>query len=264
MDSPTVPAPPRPRRPLDAAIGAIVGLIATILGLIVLAWAILFVTKGRFLKPTFVKYASRYAERAVAVEGDFQFYFNPFHLKFLAQGLTLANPAWAHDRQLFTARLIDTEISTFDLIFGRQHVLFLTLDGANAGLEIDKAGRNTWTFAGDTPFKLPPIDRAAVTGSTLHYLDAKHRGRRPADLRRSCRVGRRARESAGRRPADLPRRRDRARRAVHHPRRADDAELDDDRGADRRRSPRQRRADRDRRRRDDAGGRDHRRPPTCA
>ncbi len=176
----TAPRPTiRARRPLDSAIGAIVGFVVTLIGLIVLAWAILFVTKGRFLKPTFVKYASKYADRAVAVDGDFQLYFNPFHLKFLAQGLTLANPAWAKDPQLFTARLIDTEISTWDLIFGRQHVLFLNLDGANAGLEIDQAGRNTWTFAGDTPFKVPPIDRASVTGSALHYIDAKHK----ADVR---------------------------------------------------------------------------------
>lgn len=176
MDSLTRPLPAiRRRRPLESALGTVLGVIATLLGLIVLAWAILFVTKGRFLKPTFVKYASKYADRQVAVGGDFQLYFNPFHLKFLAEGLTLANPAWAHDKQLFAARLIDTEISTWDLIFGRQHVLFLTLDGANAGLEIDKAGRNTWTFAGDTPFKIPPIDRAAITGSVAHYIDAKHK-----------------------------------------------------------------------------------------
>ncbi len=181
MDTVTRPTIIRRRTPLDAAIGAVAGFIATVLGLIVLAWAILFVTKGRFLKPTFVKYASKYADRAVAVDGDFQLYFNPFHLKFLAQGLTLANPAWAHDRNLFTARLIDTEISTWDLIFGHQHVLFLTLDGANAGLEIDKAGRNTWTFAGDEPFKMPPIDRADITGSVAHYIDAKHK----ADVRLS-------------------------------------------------------------------------------
>ncbi len=175
MDSLTRPRPPlRHRRPFESAIGSIVGVVVSLLGLLVLAWAILFVTKGRFLKPTFVKYASRYADRPVTVGGDFQFYFNPFHLKFLAQDLSVANPAWAHDRQLFTARLIDSEISTWDLIFGRQHVLDLTLDGANAGLEIDKAGRNTWTFAGDTPFKVPPIDRASVTGSAAHYIDAKH------------------------------------------------------------------------------------------
>lgn len=182
MDSMTAPRPTmRARRPLDTALGSVIGVVTTLLGLIVLAWAILFVTKGRFLKPTFVKYASRYADRAVAVDGDFQLYFNPFHLKFLAQGLTLANPAWAHDRQLFTARLIDSEISTWDLIFGRQHVLYLNLDGATAGLEIDKAGRNTWTFAGDTPFKIPPVDRANVTGSVAHFIDAKHR----ADVRLS-------------------------------------------------------------------------------
>nr|WP_295661677.1 AsmA family protein [Polymorphobacter sp.] len=178
----TIPAHPvtvRRRDPLRSATGALLGVLTTILGLIVLAWLILFVTKGRFLKPTFERYASRYADRRVAVAGDFQLYFNPFHLKFLAEGLSLANPAWAHDPQLFTARLIDSEISTFDLIFGRQHVLFLNLDGGTAGLEIDKDGRNTWIFAGNTPFKVPPIDRANVTGTVAHYIDAKHK----ADVR---------------------------------------------------------------------------------
>lgn len=181
MDTMTTPPPVarRSRHPGAAAVGAVVGVLTTAIGLIVLAWAILFVTKGRFLKPTFEKYASRYADRRVAVAGDFQFFFNPFHLKFLAEGLSLANPAWAKDPQLFTARRMDTEISTLDLLFGRQHVLFLDLDGGNAGLEIDKDGRNTWTFAGNTPFKVPPIDRAAVTGSTLHYIDSKHK----ADVR---------------------------------------------------------------------------------
>lgn len=167
------------RRSVDPAIGAVIGVVVTLLGLLVLGWAVLFITKGRFLKPTFIKYASRYADRTVRVDGDFQLYFDPFHLKFLAQGLTLANPPWAHDPQLFTARLIDAELSTWDLIFGRQHVLYLNLDGATAGLEIDKAGRDTWTFAGNTPFKVPPIDRANVTGSVAHYIDAKHQ----ADVR---------------------------------------------------------------------------------
>ena len=176
--APIQPVPPnsahRSRNPLATVFGAVSGMIATLLGLIVLAWAILFITKGRFLKPAFEKYASRYADRRVAVAGDFQLFFNPIHLKFLAEGLSLANPAWAKDRQLFTARRIDTETSTLDLIFGKQHVLFLDLDGGKAGLEIDKAGRNTWTFAGDTPFKIPPIDRANVTGSAVHYINAKH------------------------------------------------------------------------------------------
>jgi uncharacterized protein involved in outer membrane biogenesis len=175
----TIPVAARRHNPMHGAFSALLGVLTTLLGLIVLAWLILFVTKGRFLKPTFEKYASRVADRQVAVAGDFQFYFNPFHLKFLAEGLSLANPAWAHDPQLFTAKLIDAEISTIDLIFGKQHVLFLNLDGGSAGLEIDRAGRNTWTFAGDKPFKIPPIDRANVTGTIAHYIDAKHK----ADVR---------------------------------------------------------------------------------
>ncbi|MBC7496522.1 MAG: hypothetical protein H7243_05070, partial [Sphingomonadaceae bacterium] len=60
MPETPIPAPlrPQPKSALAAATGAIVGVVVTVIGLIVLAWAILFVTKGRFLKPTFVKYAS--------------------------------------------------------------------------------------------------------------------------------------------------------------------------------------------------------------
>src|SRR3546814_12600303 len=51
------------RDPASATLAVGFSMIATIVGLILLAWAILFITKGRFLKPTFEKYASRSAER---------------------------------------------------------------------------------------------------------------------------------------------------------------------------------------------------------
>src|SRR5688500_10805516 len=75
------------RDPASATLALGFSIVATVVGLILLAWAILFITKGRFLKPTFEKYASRAAERQVKVAGDFQLFFNPFDIKFLAEGL---------------------------------------------------------------------------------------------------------------------------------------------------------------------------------
>ena len=46
--------------------------LATLIGLIILAWAILFVTKGRFLKPYFERFASEQTHRQVKVAGDFR------------------------------------------------------------------------------------------------------------------------------------------------------------------------------------------------
>src|SRR6478672_11038092 len=83
------------RDPVRGVLASLVALITTIIGLILLAWTILYVTKGRFLKHTFEKYASRSAQRDVRVAGDFQLYFNPIDIKFLAEGLTITNPKWA-------------------------------------------------------------------------------------------------------------------------------------------------------------------------
>ncbi len=170
---------PRPARsPLHTGLGTLGAVVATLLGLFVLVYVVLFVTKGRFLKHSFERLASSYADRGVRVGGDFQLYLNP-HIKFYAEDLQVDNPAWAHDRQLFTARRIDTEVGIWRLIAGERRIRYLDLDGGRIGAEIDAQGRNTWTFAGDAPFKIPAVDRATVTGTTVHYLDAL----RKADVR---------------------------------------------------------------------------------
>jgi hypothetical protein len=83
-DRPTVVVPQR--SPLHIAIAAGLGVFATLVGLIVLAWAVLFITKGRFLKHAFEHLASRYTGREVKVAGDFNLYLNPINTAFLAEG----------------------------------------------------------------------------------------------------------------------------------------------------------------------------------
>ena len=158
------------RRPWRIA-GMIVA--ALLLGLAAL-YTYQYVTKGRFWRETFLAQASKTAGRKVAIAGDFQLYLHP-NIRFVAEGLSIANPDWAKDRQLLTARQIETDISLWQLILGRQHLRTLLLDGAAGDLEIDAAGRNTWTFAGDKPFKIPAIDAAAITGSRIRYRDAIRR-----------------------------------------------------------------------------------------
>ncbi|CAA9511345.1 MAG: Exported protein [uncultured Sphingomonadaceae bacterium] len=147
---------------------------ATVVGLVVLAWAVLFITKGRFLKPYFESYMSRQAMRDVNVAGDFQLYFNPIDIKFYAEGLTIANPGWATRRYFFESRRIDTNISTFPLIFGNRRVNWLDLVDGNLDLEWDASGtRNTWTLGDPNrrgePFEMPLIRRASIVGSDIRY-----------------------------------------------------------------------------------------------
>lgn len=128
--APTSPPPRAERRRSrwGAPIGIGLSILAILIGLIVLAWAILFVTKGRFLKARFENIASSLSERQVTVAGDFQLYFDPINVKFVADGLSVSNPGWASKPNFLTAKHIDTRISTIRLIFGAKHARWLNLD----------------------------------------------------------------------------------------------------------------------------------------
>ncbi|MET0376253.1 MAG: AsmA family protein [Rhizorhabdus sp.] len=169
--TPRPSAPPRAQRALASGISVL----ATIVGLLFLVWLVLFITKGRFLKPTFERFASSSMQRQVRVAGDFQFYFYPIDIKFVADGLTISNPAWAPRPNFFESRHIETRVKTFPLIFGKRRAEFLVLDGGNVDAEWDRQRRNTWTFGDPNkkgePFQWPVIDRAIVTGTQARYVD---------------------------------------------------------------------------------------------
>lgn len=153
-----------------------------IVGYVLLAlfavWLLLFITKGRFLKGTAERFTSSATERRVTVDGDFQLYFAPFNLKFLAEGLHISNPEWASRDDLFSARRIEMRIATLPLVIGEQRIKWLDLDGGAADLEWSQDGTaNSWTM-GDSdksaePFDLPTIERARATGTTVRYRDPR-------------------------------------------------------------------------------------------
>ncbi|PNU06731.1 AsmA family protein [Novosphingobium guangzhouense] len=146
-----------------------------VLGSLFAVWLILFITKGRFLKHPFESVTSSLTDRKVSVGGDFQLYFAPLRIKFLAEKLEISNPQWAKGRALFAAGRIDARIAPLSLIFGRRHVYSLDLEDGVANLEWDAAHRrNTWTFTSDgegKPFEMPRIDQATITGTRLRYID---------------------------------------------------------------------------------------------
>lgn len=153
----------------------LLSILATVVGLLLLAWAVLFVTKGRFLKGTFERIASHSSQRQVRVAGDFQFYFNPVDLRFVAEGLSVSNPAWTSQPHLFRARRVEVDGATLPFIFGRRRIRHLTLADGHLDLEWDRAGRNSWTLgdpaARGEPLDLPVIARGIVTGTTVRYRD---------------------------------------------------------------------------------------------
>jgi uncharacterized protein involved in outer membrane biogenesis len=154
-------------------------IILWIVGILFALWLILFITKGRFLKGPFERILTGRLERQVRVGGDFQLYFAPIAIKFRAEELRVANPAWASRPDLFRADLIDSRIAPLSLIFGRKYrVPWLELRNAAVDLEWtpDHKG-NTWTF-GDPgkkgePLNLPLVRRALLAGTTLRYRDPR-------------------------------------------------------------------------------------------
>jgi len=147
-----------------------------LLGTIVAAWAILFITKGRFLKRPFESIVGRMTHRQVTVAGDFQLYFAPFRIKFLAEGLRISNPSWATRPDLFYADRIDTRIAPLSLIFGKRRLYALELLNGAVNLEWNRAHTtNSWTFSEKKgePLELPRVDVATVRGTRVRYLDPR-------------------------------------------------------------------------------------------
>jgi hypothetical protein len=141
-------------------------------------WLILFITKGRFLKHPFESIVGGLTSRTVQVRGDFQLYFAPLRIKFLAEGITVSNPAWATRPNLFSADRMDARIAPLSLLFGKRR--FYSLDLANGAVDLEwnpAHTTNSWTFGdgnkGGKPLEFPRIDVATVRGTTVRYLDPR-------------------------------------------------------------------------------------------
>jgi uncharacterized protein involved in outer membrane biogenesis len=127
-------------------------------------------------KHSFERIVAGQTHRDVKVEGDFQLYFNPINVKFLAERIHVANPDWAGKGNFFEAKKIDSRISTWSLITGKRRVNWLSLENGQVDLQWDKAGkRNTWTFSEEKgePLDLPIIRRALVQGTMIRYVDPR-------------------------------------------------------------------------------------------
>ncbi len=167
-----------PRRRRFAGIATRVAL--SLVGIVFAIWLVLFVTHGRFLRHPFERTASWLTGRAVLVDGEFELYFAPLKLKFLAERLSISNPSWAGRPALLTADKVDALIAPLSLIFGKRHIYTLDLTNGRVDLEWDAAhAHNTWTFGdpkqGGKPLELPRVDRATIAGTSLRYLDPKMR-----------------------------------------------------------------------------------------
>lgn len=169
-------APPAEKRRWPRWLVVTLRVIGGILLAFFLAWALLYITKGRFLKGTFERIVSSQTGREVRVAGDFQFYFNPINLKYVSEGLTVSNPQWAGKGDFFSAKRVELNVATISFLWGGRRINILDLQGGAIDLQWDADGRrNTWTFSEEKgePLDIPLIRRAIVAGTRVKYRDPK-------------------------------------------------------------------------------------------
>ena len=174
------PAADNPARSTAARHGWRVWAIRIVIGLVTVIaaiWLVLFFTKGRFLRHPFESIAGKLTHRTVSVGGDFQLYFAPWRIKFVAEKIAVSNPGWATRPNLFTADRIDSRIAPLSLLFGRRRFTWLELTNGAVDLEWTPDHRaNTWTFSdkkGGKRLEFPRIDVAVVNGTTIRYRDPR-------------------------------------------------------------------------------------------
>ena len=178
MDTPAPDPAPVPTTARRRRVWRIVrNVVLALVGLIAAIWLVLFITKGRFLRHPFERFVGGQTHRAVKIGGDFQLYFAPFRIKFVAERMTIANPAWASRPYLFAAERIDTRIAPLSLLWGKRRLYWLDLVDGKVDLEwTPDHSTNTWTFSekkGGKPLEFPRIDVANVRGTSVRYVDPR-------------------------------------------------------------------------------------------
>lgn len=154
--------------------------LASLAGLFLLLFVVLYVTKGSFLKGPATSLASRMTDRTVTVGGDFQLYLDP-HVRLRAEDLSISNPDWvgaqaAEEDALFRAERLDASIRVLPLLAGEVEFRSLDLVRGNANLVRHADGRASWDLGAQDkgePFEMPEIAAARVVDSRVRFNDRR-------------------------------------------------------------------------------------------
>ena len=158
----------------------LLGIALALLACLAAVWLVLFITKGRFLRPYFERIVSAQLHRQVRVAGEFNFYFAPFNLAIRTDELTVGNTPWAQHKDLLDARHMALTLRTLPLLTGQRKFSSADVDGAQLALEWDAHHQhNTWTFgdpnARPKVLELPDIERGLITDTHIAYRDPQLR-----------------------------------------------------------------------------------------
>ena len=92
-------------------------IVIAILAIPLIVWAVLYITKGRFLKHPFERIGGRLTNRTMRVGGAFQLYFAPLAIKFYPERLSISNPCLASRPDRFRATRAASRLSPSSSLF---------------------------------------------------------------------------------------------------------------------------------------------------
>ena len=92
----------------------------------------------------------------------------------IAEGVEIANPAWADKPLLLKATSAEFDIAVWPLLFGKVQIPRIFLKNPQLGLQLESDGRRTWALSRDTSDAgaVPDIGSLLVDQGTLSYIDS--------------------------------------------------------------------------------------------
>lgn len=170
--------PPRLKPPhLSPPAKKALGWTAGILAILAIAIAILIaIWDWNWFKGPVERIASARLHRQVTIQGDLNADIWTWQPSATADGISIANPAWAGQGKLGTIDRLRVKIRLIPLLWGRADIRVIAVERPNFSLLADSKGRKNWDFSNGEkkePMKLPPIQQFVIQDGQLKYLDTQ-------------------------------------------------------------------------------------------
>jgi AsmA protein len=159
-------------------------LAATIVSLALVVALLIALLGWNWMRAPIEHYALQKTGRALVIEGDLRVRFGWPVMRLHASGITFANPSWAQEKQMVSAKGVEVSVNLPDLIQRKFSFPEVRLDHAIVFLERARDGRNSWLLDLEQQDKDAHIwiGRIALDHGTLGYDDMAQKTRIRSEL----------------------------------------------------------------------------------
>jgi AsmA family protein len=140
---------------------------------------VIAVLNSNLLRPTLEHAVSSKTGRETKISGNLHTHLLSWTPSFEINGITIKNPPWADQPDMFSADQLKVSVSVGRLLRGQIVLPQVSLIKPVINLERDKAGRASWEFASKTgtpnetnkPARIPTILSLTIVDGSVHVLD---------------------------------------------------------------------------------------------